>query len=292
MMNGNPLPISPEPALSLDLVERVLTRLDLRQQPTLDLAGLNLLYGAFSGHVPFDNVQKRIWFAGPQTAPLPGGDPSEFFNNFLKHGTGGTCWPINGSLYALLRAVGFEACRIVGSVVVHGYPQGANHGSVVVTLDGTRYLVDAWMASFNVLPLVPGLRTSTGDGIHDIHAVPTGKGFEIISYPGFDREHPLPFRPEPEYDPVDHNFFLTRADRTRAVGFFNEALFICRHFRESILTLGRKNRIRVTANGTLTKSEVGGAERRRLLIEEFGLSEEIVEALPPDVPGGVAPPGL
>src|SRR5215813_12959364 len=288
-MNRN---LSLEPALSLDLVERVLTRLGLHQRPTLDLDGLNFLYGAFSGHVPFDNVQKRIWFAGPQTTPLPGGDPNEFFNNFLKHGTGGTCWPINGGLYALLRAVGFEACRIVGSVVVDGYPQGANHGSVVVTLDGTRYLVDAWMASFFVLPLVPGLRTSTGDGIHDIHAVPTGKGLEIISYPGFDREHPLPFRPEPEYDPVDYNFFLTRPDRTRTVGFFNDALFICRHFPECILTLGRKNRIRVTANGNLTKSEVGAAERRRSLIGEFGLSEEIVESLPPDVPGGVAPPGL
>jgi hypothetical protein len=28
------------------------------------------------------------------------------------------------------------------------------------------------------------------------------------------------------------------------------------------------------------------------LIEEFGLSEEIVEELPPNVPGGVAPAGL
>ena len=34
------------------------------------------------------------------------------------------------------------------------------------------------------------------------------------------------------------------------------------------------------------------AARRATLIEEFGLSEEIVEAIPPNVPGGVAPPGL
>src|SRR5690242_7978986 len=101
-MTRIPFPISPEPTLSLDLVERVLTRLGLRQQPTLDLPGLNVLYAAFSAHVPFDNVQKRIWFAGPQTTPLPGGNPSEFFSNFLKHGTGGTCWPINGGLYALI----------------------------------------------------------------------------------------------------------------------------------------------------------------------------------------------
>jgi arylamine N-acetyltransferase len=195
-------------------------------------------------------------------------------------------------MYALLLALGFQARRIAGSVVVEGYPQGANHGSVLVTLDGISYLVDGWMASFKVLPLVPGRPGSTGMGIHDIRAVPTENGFEIISYPGFDRDHPLPFRPEPEHDPVDHAFFLARADRTRAVGFFNDALFISRHFPESILTIGRKSKFRVAADGALTKTEVGEVERKRALIEEFGLSEEIVQALPRDVSGGVAPPGL
>ena len=102
----------------------------------------------------------------------------------------------------------------------------------------------------------------------------------------------MPFRPEPEHDPVDHAFFLARADRTRVVGFFNDAIFICRHFPESILTIGRKSKFRVAADGTLTKTQPTEAERRSALIEEFGLSEEIVEALPPNVPGGVAPPGL
>ena len=253
---------------------------------------MNLLYAAFSGNVPFDNVQKRIWFASPQTTPLPGGDANEFFDNFLRHGTGGTCWPLNGALYALLHAIGFDAHRIVGSVIVEGYPRGANHGSVVVTVAGTTYLVDGWVASFKVLPLISGTPTSTGEGIHDVRAAPTDNGFEIISYPGFNREHPLPFRPEPEYDPVDHSFFLARADRTKASGFFNDTLFICRHFPESILTIGRKSKFRVAADGTLTKTTLTEAERRTALVDEFGLSEEIVKALPPDVPEGIAPPGL
>ena len=283
---------SPEPTLVPALVERVLAKLRLRQQPTLDLVGLNLVYAAFSGNVPFDNVQKRIWFAGPQTTPLPGGDANEFFNNWLQYGTGGTCWPLNGAMYALLHALGFQARRIAGSVIVEGYPQGANHGSVLVTLDGISYLVDAWMASFKVLPLVPGRPASTGEGIHDIRAVPTENGFEIISYGGFNRDRPLPFRPEPEHDPVDHAFFLARADRTRAVGFFNDALFITRHFPDSILTIGKKRKFRVAADGTLTKTEVGEAERRTVLIQEFGLSEEIAQAVPHDLAGGVAPPGI
>src|SRR6266849_8276666 len=281
-----------EPALAPGLVERVMTKLGLRRRPALDLAGLNALYAAFSAGIPFDNVQKRIWFASPQTTPLPSGDPNQFFNNWLQHGTGGTCWPLNGAMYALAYALGFDARRIVGSVIVEGYPQGANHGSVLVNLDGISYLVDAWMASFKVLPLVPGKSSSTGDGIHDVRAVPIDSGFEIITYAGFNREQPLRFRPEPEYDPIDHAFFLARYDRTKAVGFFNDAIFVCRHFPESILTMGRKSKFHLAADGTLTKTEPSEAERKTSLVEEFGLSEEIVGKLPPDVPGGVAPPGL
>ena len=269
-----------------------MTKLGLRQRPALDLAGLNAVYAAFSAGIPFDNVQKRIWFASPQTTPLPGADPNQFFHNWLQHGTGGTCWPLNGAMYALAYALGFNTRRIVGSVMVEGYPQGANHGSVLVNLDGISYLVDAWMASFEVLPLVPGKSSSTGNGIHDVRAVPIDSGFEIITYAGFNREQPLRFRPEPGYDPIDHAFFLARYDRTKAVGFFNDAIFVCRHFPESILTMGRKNKFHLAVDGTLTKTEPTEAERKASLVEEFGLSEEIVGKLPPDVPGGLAPPGL
>jgi arylamine N-acetyltransferase len=282
----------PEPALAPALVERVLTKLRLRERPHLDLAGLNTLYVAFSANVPFDNIQKRIWFAGPQTTQLPGGDPNEFFIDWLQHGTGGTCWPLNEAMFALAHALGFEARRIVGSVIVEGYPRGANHGSVLVKLDGTNFLIDAWMAAFKVLPLISGKPSSTGTGIHGISAVPIETGFEIISYPGFDREHPLPFRPEPEHDPIDHAFFLARYDRTKTVGFFNDAIFISRHFPESILTMGRKSKFHLAADGTLAKTEPTEAQRRTSLIQEFGLSEEIVEKIPPNVPGGLAPPGL
>jgi len=281
-----------EPILAPQVVERVLEKLGLRQRPSPDLAGLNGLYAAFCGNVPFDNIQKRIWFAGSQKTPLPGGDPNEFFKNWLQHGTGGTCWPINGALYALVRACGFEARRITGSVIVEGYPRGANHGSVVVTFEGINYLVDAWMVSFKALPLVSGKPSSTGSGIHDISAAAVGDTFEIYAYAGWLRDQPLPFRIESEYDPVNHAFFVTRYDLTKKVGFFNDAFFICRHFPDSILTLGRKSKFRVAADGTLTRTQPSEAERRAALIEEFGLSEEIVQAIPPNVPNGVAPPGL
>lgn len=277
-----------DPVLSPELVERVLAKLGLTGRPTLDLAGLNTLFAAYCGSIPFDNIQKRVWFAGDQTTPLTGGNPAEFFEDWLVHGTGGTCWPINGGMCALVHSLGFDARRIAGSVIVERYPHGANHGSVIVTLDGIDYVIDPCYGSFKVLRLVPGRHASAGKGIHKIRAVPTGGGFKIFFYMSHNREVPLTFRTEPEHDPVDHAFFLTRYNWTKKNGVFNDALYFCRRFPDRILTIGRKNRFTVAADGAFTKTEIADAERKSALVDEFGLSEEIVEALPPDDPGGAA----
>ena len=276
--------------LSPELIERVLLKLGFTDRPAFDLPGLNTLYAAFCGGVPFDNIQKRIWFAGDQTTPLTGGDPAVFFENWLAHGTGGTCWSINGGMCALVRSLGFETRCIAGSMIVEGVSRGANHGSVLVRLEEVDYLVDANIGSFKVLPLVPGTPASTGEDIHDITAVPIKGGFDVLWYTGISRKEPLVFRTEPEHDPVDHAFFLEAYDRTKSKGFdlFNHALYICRRFPDFIVTVGRKNKLVVAADNTITKTEIGDAERRRVLVEELGISEEMAEALPPDVPGSIA----
>ncbi len=118
-----------DPVLSPNLLERVLVKLGLTERPSLDLAGLNTLYAAFCGNVPaIDSIRKRIWFAGDQRTPLPGGDPTDYFESWLIHGTGGTCWPTNGAVYALVRSLGFDARRIAGCIVMEQYP-GTNHCS-------------------------------------------------------------------------------------------------------------------------------------------------------------------
>ena len=262
----------------------MLDQLGLAERPPLDRAGLNALYAAFSGRVPDDNIQKRIWFASDQTTPVTGGDPTRFFANWLAHGTGGTCWPINGALCTLLQSVGFDAHRVAGRIVVDEFP-GINHGSVIVALDGAHYLTDGQIASFNPLPLTPGAPSRSGTGLHDISAEPVAGGFEATFYPGVKRETALRFRTDPDHDPVDHAFFLGGYDRSRHSSPFNAALYICRHYPYSILTVFRHIKIAVAADNTVTNTKISDADRRWVLIEELGVSEEVVKALPPDEPG-------
>jgi N-hydroxyarylamine O-acetyltransferase len=275
-----------EPKLPPALVERVLAALDFSYWPSPDLAGLNCLFSAVCAKIPSDNIQKRIWFASERMRPLPGGEPVEFFDNWLTHGTGGTCFPINGGLLVLLQAVGFDARRILGSVDNGGDDLDGNHGSVLVRLDGVDHLVDAQIASFKSLPLRSGEPASTGDGIHDISAAPMGDAFVISFYPGPRRDRPLTLTTQPEYDPVDHGSFLkyyalsATSDRLRSR--FNDALYICRRYSDSISIVGRMNCFRITADNIVTKIKIDDTERLRILIEEFGISEEAAHALPPD----------
>lgn len=276
-----------DPILPLDLVERVLEKLGLRERPSLDLAGLNAVMAAVCGAIPFDNIRKRIWFERIRKGPLPGGDPTDFFESWLAHGTAGTCWPSNGAMHALLVSLGFPARRGAGGMMVTP-EEDTNHGTVLVALDGVDYLADLNLGSFKALPLVPGKSDSTGEDIHGIRAVPFEDRFEVIWYMGHSRKRPLTFRIQPEHDGASHAFFLSRYERTKQVSPFNQVLYITRHFPNSILALGGMTKFAVSADGSMAATEIDAAERMRILVEELGISEEIARKLPDDVAEGTS----
>jgi N-hydroxyarylamine O-acetyltransferase len=277
---------APEPLPPPELIERVLEKLGLHKRPRVDLAGLNAVYAAWCGSIPFDNLQKRIWFAGDRTTPVTGGDPTAFFANWLAHGTGGTCWPTSGAMYALLKSLGFPARRIAGAMVHTGdrNPKDAGHGSVLVALDGVDYLVDASILAFEPLPLIPGQRTRSGPGIHAIEAVPVDPGFDVRWRVGLDREATVTFRTQPQFDPVDHQFVLDGYERSKASSPFNRTAYVCRRYADSIVSLARHRLITVAADDTSTVNEIDEARRKDVLVDVFGFSREIAEKLPPDDP--------
>jgi len=134
-MNFDPVPSAGlNSALSEQLVERVLTKLGVAARPDPALEVLRLIYAAWCRRVPFDNVRKLIHLRAGNFGPLPGSTGEDFFEAWLKHGTGGTCWPGAGALQTLLASLGFAATRGIGTMLAApNLPP--NHGSVLLLIE-------------------------------------------------------------------------------------------------------------------------------------------------------------
>ncbi|MGH2713162.1 MAG: arylamine N-acetyltransferase [Thermoleophilaceae bacterium] len=265
--------------LAPGLAERVLERLGYAAPPPTDLGGLGGLYLAWCRNVPWDNLQKRITVEGGR-APLAGAEPAEFFANFLAHGTGGTCWPSSGALHDLLAAAGFPVRRAVGAMHHLRFGRRANHGTVIATVEGAEYLVDSSMLTEHVLPLRREEPTAIAHAVHPIRAEPTAERLWSVWWSAADRDEEIPcliFE-----DDVGHERYLERYEASRADGF-SYAFVVRKNLGGGVVTVTRAVRYFKDARGAISASDVSG-RLAEVLVDEIGFSDEIVAALPPDVP--------
>lgn len=262
------------------LFERILERLGLARPPAPDLDGLAAVYAAWAGAVPFDNLRKLIHVASGDRGRLPGDSAPEFFTAWLRWGTGGTCWAGNGALCALLRRLGFDAARGVGTMMV-APDLPPNHGTVVVTLAGQPYLVDASMLFAAPLALASerttavdhpawGVRCEQRDGRWHVRWRP------LHSPGGIDcRIEAL------QATPGD---FARFHEDTRGWSPFNYQVYLRRNHGAAAVGLAFGERITLDASGGVSRRPLDDAERRRVLVEEMGIAAELVARLPADRP--------
>lgn len=138
----------PYALLDYGLLNRVRSALGLASNIPLTIKGLSEIYAAWCRRVPFDNIRKMIDLSAG--GPLSGLDAVDLFENWLEHGTGGTCWPSSKALCTLLLSFGFDARLVAGSM----YDLGViNHGTVKVRIDGQDWLTDTCMLTYRPVPI-------------------------------------------------------------------------------------------------------------------------------------------
>ncbi|WP_437315889.1 arylamine N-acetyltransferase [Sorangium sp. So ce385] len=269
-------------AIDMELVDTVLERFGLKARPPLSLQGLNVLYKAWCKHVPFDNAQKRLYFQTTHQGPLPGGKPRSFFESYLEHGTGGTCWSTSSAFYALTKALGFSVRLASGSVLGTPDQNFPNHGTVIATIEGGSYLLDTSMLSEQALPLIKRESSATRDPVYGIRAEPLGDAWRLFFKPGHSRDE---LECQLELEEIDHDFLLARYASTRQVSLFNKVLYARKNLPDGgIITIGRGKLIVTDPHNQVSVTPVL-EERDALLIERFGFSEELVSRLPQDDEG-------
>jgi N-hydroxyarylamine O-acetyltransferase len=258
------------------LVDAVLTRLGLDDRPAPDREGLDALYLAWCRAVPFDNLVKRIHLAGGSAAPFPNGDPEWFLRTFVCDGTGGTCWPGSGGLHALLAALGFDARRGSGAMYDNLSGPIHTHGTVIVRIDGVDHWVDSSMLTNAPLPLTRGKETRRDDPVSPVRAQPVDDLWRIWWTGAGDGADIGCLLLD---DDVTAEHFRVRYEASRGMSPFNTRVYATRNTPAARVTIGGATRYERTAAG-IASTELD--DRDRVLVEEFGFSEEIVSQLPPD----------
>lgn len=262
------------------LLERVLERLGFSEIPEPCSESLQALYASWCRHVPFDNVRKRIHVSRGDAAPLPGATAEDFFEAWLRWGTGGTCWAGAGACRTLLDAVGFPVERGVATMLV-APDLPPNHGTVRVALDGEWYLLDC-----SILHGEP-LRLREGEPTEIVHAA-WGVRCEWRGGKAYIWWRPLHkvegFECRLERFGAQRGDFESFYERTRAWSPFNYEIAARRNVGGEVRGLGFGHSVTLHADGSVTREPANTAERNRRLIEDLGLSEEIVAQLPDDTP--------
>jgi N-hydroxyarylamine O-acetyltransferase len=267
-------------ALSMDLLERVLSRLGLAERPAPTLDGLETLYAAWCRKVPFDNVRKLIHIHTHAPGPLAGDDPAEFLEAWLTYGTGGTCWAGNGALHAVLLSLGFDAIRGMGTM--HAAPEAPpTHGTVLVSCEETWYVVDASILHGAPLPLHETMPTGVA---HPVWGVQCRKrdGTWYIRWRPLHQPDGLDCRLQ--YLRVSRETFRERHEQSRAWSPFNYEVYARAIRGETVVGVVHGQRVAFDTAGGVRHTPLSGDDRLRVFVDELGMREEIVRRLPPDRP--------
>ncbi len=264
--------------MTTELIEAVFGRLGV-ERPAIDLDGLRAVYAAWCGAVPFENTLKLIHVFEELPGPLPGSTTEDFFGSWLEHGTGGTCWAANGALHDLLAALGFDVQRAIATMLPSPDVRGPNHGSVVVTLDGDRWITDASILSGEPIRITdPGESDPSAplprlDWLGDKPAIV----WRMLRAPsGFPcRIERVGAGPD-EFDALHQ--------RTATWSPFNYQLSarLQRNGRAFGAEVGQ--RFVIEPDGSLDAAPLAEQERASFLIETMGISEAIARRVPPDRP--------
>jgi arylamine N-acetyltransferase len=261
-------------------VERILGGLGLSRRPEPTPDALRTLYAAWCRRVPFDNVLKLIAMRADGKGPMPGGTAEGFFESWLKFGTGGTCWAGAGACHALLSSLGFRALRgIATMLVVPGLPP--NHGTVLVTFDDSRYLVDCSLLHGEPLRLEEEAETLVEHPAWGVHCFRCDERWHVT------------WKPLHKVDGLDCRLERFGANREEFTGFygqtrawspFNYELNVRINRGDCVVGAAFGHAVSLNGDGSVSRKPISQEERVRLLVDEIGMTEEIASRLPADTP--------
>jgi len=275
----------PTPYLSDALMDQIREKIGLDDDVPLTLAGLTDIYETWCQKVPFCSTLKRVHIATNAEGAFPATHAEDFFDAYLAHGTGGTCFSTGEAFYQFLRKLGFDVRRVAGTMLDFPLP-GPNHGSVVATIDGIDYMVDPFFGSEIPLPLHGAASEAIKSESRQVKFLADTDDHAWIILWRF------PFGTtwmrcgmEDEHLDVPHSFFDERYQASGGPNSaFNTGLYISIHDGPATHAIYKNFYHIRRPDQPLESRPIDLAERNALLKDVFKFSDEMIALLPPDEP--------
>jgi hypothetical protein len=150
-------------------------------------------------NLPFENLTKIIKADSVISASSARRHPDELIGDYLRFGTGGTCFSLTASLVALLDALGIDAWPVLAD---RHYGPDTHSGLIIVRQDGGVLLLDPGYLLFAPVPM-PTEGPSffdTGFNCVELKPVSAGTRIELYTIVKGNRKLRLTFKIEPLSD--------------------------------------------------------------------------------------------
>ena len=253
------------------------------RRPNNDFDGLSAVYGRWCRKIPFDNIQKRLFYTGTSEGPVPGHNSDDFFQKWLTYGTGGTCWANSHAMHDLLAALGFDVVRCAATMLSSPDAVGPTHGTVIATLENRRYLVDGSMLTEKPVPVPVSVEEGvTLEPHHPAERIRVEHRESCWHVFWHSAHRPDGIWCRIERIDVPLADFNEYHERTRTFSRFNSSLYVRLNQPSNTTTIAFGERVVIGSDGGLSRATLSDEERTKTLVEDFGIAEELAARLPAD----------
>lgn len=253
--------------LDQSIVARVLAKLNLNSEIKNNEESLKLLYSAWCQGIPFDNFWKRLQLSGKSFSEKDQMNPNHFFEIWLDHGVGGTCWTSTKAMGALLNHLGFNVRFITGSMGDMGMP---NHGSLIVTFEnGKEFIIDTSILNNHPIDISgQGIK----DSVHPVQLVNDEKKTMLV-FEHVTKREIMPC--SINLDGISEDEISEHYGVSVQMSLFNDCVYIRKNTIEGVLSIVG-NTFSNKLSKTIEKKELTKKEISEVLINTMGFSKEIV----------------
>jgi N-hydroxyarylamine O-acetyltransferase len=199
-------------------------------------------------------------------------DDASLYKKIVERRRGGFCYEANGAFAALLRALGFDVTMLSAEVARRGgeFSQPFDHMTLMVTVDGVRWLADVGFGESFLEPLRIDTTSEQVQGDQAFKIIPDASYLVLLGCSDDEWQPKYRFTLQP-HEFVDYEE-MCRYHQTSPQSHFTQNRICSLATPEGRKTLSGMRFIVSTKGGRTERTLASQQEYEQLLREEFGIT--------------------